>query len=284
VARKYFMEHHPLRDMIGTVYSQYFLAYLKFNTSNQAKIFAYGFLFKSSFLLQNTELMELYYNKVNQTSLNDEVHVIPAALKYGVQLLYADFTQNECLFQKYFGEMKKVRLQYRKSSEKSVCSFEYTVLESLIFTNRTKEMKYLIENTTLQVDSDLDFIPTERKNTHVEVWNILCAAAYQKMGNELKTAFYLNLVNLEKLGIGWTKYYSLMYYFVKLKCAEKNQQSPIISKLRSLISETYFSYYQSLLNDYLEFDERNTAENSNKREAEAFSPPCKLAKSVLAVS
>lgn len=139
LARKYFIEHHPLRDMIGTVYSQCFLAYLKFNTSNQAKIFEYGFLCKNAFLLQNTELMELYYKKVKKTELTDEVHVIPAGLKFGVQLLYADFTDNNLLFRKYFVERKKVRLQYKEASEKSFCSFEYTVLESLVFSNRTKK-------------------------------------------------------------------------------------------------------------------------------------------------
>lgn len=124
LARKYFIENHPLRDLIGTVYSQYFLAYLKFNNSNEAKIFAYGFLFKGAFLQQNMELMELYYNKVQETELTEGIHVIPSGLKYGVQLLYTDLTGNEKLFKKYFNEMKSVRLSYIEHSAKSVCSFE----------------------------------------------------------------------------------------------------------------------------------------------------------------
>ena len=260
LARKYFIEHHPLRDMIGTVYSQYFSAYLKFNTSNQAKIFAYGFLFKSAFLLQNNELMELYYKKVKETELNDEVHVIPAALKYGVQLLHADYTGNEYLFRKSFAEMKKVRLNYIEASEKSVCSFEYTVLESLIFTDRTKEMKFLIDNNTFQKYKDEDFIPLQRKRTHDEVWKILCATAYQKIGEKENTETYLNRVNLENLEIGWTKYYSIMYYFVQLKRRGDDQQTIIISKIKTLIDETYFSYYDTVLDDYLE-----GSENKHKR-------------------
>jgi hypothetical protein len=106
LVRKYFIECHPMRDMIGTVYSQYFLAYLKFNQSNEAKIFAYGFLFHGAFLQQNSELMELYYRKVKETKLKAEVFVIPAGLKFGVQLLYADFIQNEDLFKLTFDEMK----------------------------------------------------------------------------------------------------------------------------------------------------------------------------------
>ena len=252
LARKYFIENHPMRDMIGTVYSQYFLAYLKFNKSNEAKIFAYGFLFKSAFLLQNTELMELYYKKVKETELTEEVHVIPAGLKSGVQLLYADFTGNEYLFRKYSAEMKKVRLQYLEASEKSVCSFEYTVLESLIFTNRTKEMKFLIENNSFQKADDEVYIPLQRKETHDEVWKILCAVAYQKMGDQKNTKLYLDRVNLENLGIGWKKYYSLMYYFVQLNVAGKNQEADIISKLETLINDTFFSYYQTLLDDHIE--------------------------------
>lgn len=252
LARKYFMEHHPLRDMIGTVYSQYFLAYLKFNTTNEAKIFAYGFLFQGAFLLQNTELMELYYQKVKETEISDEVHVIPAGLKYGVQLLYADFTGNEYLFRKYVIEMKKVRLQYIEASEKSVCSFEYTVLESLIFTDRTKEIEFLIENNTFQKNNDHDFITSQRKKTHDEVWNILCVAAYQKMGNKGNTNYYSDQVDLENLEVGWKKYYSILYYFVQLKMSAPNTQKSTILKLKSLIDETYFSYYQDMLDEYLE--------------------------------
>ncbi|MBF8457318.1 hypothetical protein IV494_08990 [Kaistella sp. G5-32] len=256
MARKYFIENHPSRDMLCTVYSQYFSAYLKFSTTNEAKIFAYGFLFKSAFLLQNKELMDLYIKKVKDTELTEEVYLIPAGLKYGVQLLYADFTGNEYLFRKYFAEMKKVRLQYVEASEKSVCSFEYTVLESLIFTNRTKEMKFLIENNTFQKAGDKYFIPSQRKKTHDEVWKILCATAYQKMGDQQNSDLYLSQVNLENLGIGWEKYYSIMYYFVLLKSADKPEQNNIISKLQILVDSTYFSYYENLLRDYLEVLER----------------------------
>ena len=252
LARKYFIENHPMRDMIGTVYSQYFLAYLKFNKSNEAKIFAYGFLFKSAFLLQNTELMELYYKKVKETELTNEVHVIPAGLKYGIQMLYADFIGNEYLFRKYSAEMKKVRLQYLEASEKSVCSFEYTVLESLIFTNRTKEMKFLIENNTVQKENDEGYIPLQRKETHDEVWKILCAVAYQKMGDQKNTEWYFNLVNPENLEIGWKKYYSIMYYFVDLNRVEEEAKTNTIAKMKVLINKTYFSYYQDLLNNFLE--------------------------------
>lgn len=251
LVRKYFIENHPLRDLIGTVYSQYFLAYLKFNNSNEAKIFAYGFLFKGAFLQQNMELMELYYNKVQETELTEGIHVIPSGLKYGVQLLYTDLTGNEKLFKKYFNEMKSVRLSYIEHSAKSVCSFEYNVLESLIFTNRTKELQFLIENNTFQQNSDQSFIPSERKQTHLEVWKILCAVSYQKMGDFKKMQYYLDLVKLENLGIGWKKYYSLMYYFALLNVADKNKEADIISKLEGLINETYFSYYQFLLDDHI---------------------------------
>ena len=268
MARKYFIEHHPLRDMIGTVYSQYFLAYLKFNHSNQAKIFAYGFLFNSAFLLQNTELMELYYKKVKETELTDEVHVIPAGLKYGVQLLYADITRNEYLFRKYFAEMKKVRIQYIEDSEKSVCSFESTVLESLIFTNRTKEIKFLINNNSFQKNDDRTFIPLERKQTHDEVWNILCATAYQKIGDHKNAALYLNTIKLENLGIGWRKYYSILYYFAKLNCKDRNEQSSIILKLKTLIDENYFCYYNNSLNEYSELADKKKKQFDDIREFE----------------
>ena len=266
--RKYFIENHPLRDMIGTVYSQYFLAYLKFNQTNEAKIFAYGFLFQSAFLLQNTELMDLYYNKVKDTELTENVHVIPAGLKYGVQLLYADFKGNSSLFRKYFAEMKKVRLQYIKVSEKSVCSFEYTVLESLIFTNRTKEMKFLMDHHTFQIENDQDFIPLQRQKTHETVWNILCAAAYQKMDDHKNTELYFNLVNLDNLGVGWKNYYSLLYYFVQLKDTDHHQEMKTISKLKTLINKTFFSYYDDLFNNLFETSEKEKKQFGHLKEIE----------------
>lgn len=257
MARKYFMENHPMRDLLGTVYAQYFSSYLKFSRTNEAKIFAYGFLFQSAFLLGNEEFMELLYKKVAETELTKEVYVIPAGLKHGTQLLYADYTGNEKLYQKYVAEMKKSRLYYVKASERSVCSFEYTVLESLIFTNRTKEMKFLIENNTVQKEIDEYFIPVTRKKTHEQVWKILCAAAYQKMGDEAQSELYLNEVDLEQLGIGWEKYYSLMYYFTQLKSAGIIDKTTILSKIKILLQETCFSYYEDFLRDYLKVTTQN---------------------------
>ncbi len=257
MARKYFMEHHPMRDLLGSVYAQYFLTYLKFNHSNEAKIFAYGFLVTGAFLVQNSELMELFYHKVKNTELTKDVYVIPAGLKYGVQLLYADFTGNEYLFRKYLAEMKEVRLKFVEQSEKSVCSFEYTVLELLIFTNRTKEMKFLIENNTFQKTRDEEFVSYQRKKTHEEVWNILCAVAYEKMKDDENRDFYLNKIQLENLESGWQKYYSILYYFVQLKKAESSEKPKILSQLDFLIDQTYFSYYEKLLNDYLQNSEEN---------------------------
>lgn len=191
--------------------------------------------------------MDLYYNKVKETELTENVHVIPAGLKFGVQLLYADFTGNENLFKRYFAEMKKARLRYRTASEKSVCSFESTVLESLIFTNRSQEMKFLIENNTFQVNNDEDYIPSKRKETHDEVWKILCAVAYQKMGDKKNTERFLNQINLKNLGTGWKKYYSLLYYSVYFHSAQQDQKIECFSKLKILIGETYFCYYQNYL-------------------------------------
>lgn len=65
IARKYFMEHHPMRDLACTIYSQYFLTYLKYNSGMEARLFAYGFLFMGAFLSDNMELQKLYFKEVN---------------------------------------------------------------------------------------------------------------------------------------------------------------------------------------------------------------------------
>ena len=251
MARKFFMEHHPMRDMLGSVYTQYFLAYLKFNTSSEAKIFAYGFLFKSAFLQQNLELLELYYKKVKEVELTKEIHVIPVALKYGTILLYANFTKNEYLFRKTFKEMITSREAYISASQKSVCSFEYTVLESLIFTNRKKEIRFLLENHVSQTEDDQYFVPQDRKNTHEEVWKILQAVSFQKLGHEAESKRLLNSIDLDKLGIGWKNYYSIFYKFLELDFSEGRKKEKCITDLQKLIDKTYFFYFQEQLNAQL---------------------------------
>ena len=250
LVRKYFMENHPMRDMLGTVYSQYFLSYLKFNQTNEAKIFAYGFLFQSAFLLENDELLELVHSKVSETELTPDVHVIPAGLKFGVMLLYADYTGDEASFTKTFEMMKIFRAKYIPASRESVCSFEYTVLESLIFTGRTEEMRFLLENNTFYTSSKPSSIPPERKRTHDEVWNILCAFAYNKIGDVAAARKYLTCVNLDNLGFGWKKYYSIIFYLVQLELSDPKDRHKILIKLRQLVEETRFSFFETQLATY----------------------------------
>lgn len=245
-AREYFIERHPMRDLLGTVYIQYFTAYLKYKHNNEAKIFVYGFLFHSAFLLQNTELMELYYTKVRDTELIDGIHVVPAGLKYGVMLLYADFIGNAQLFRQFFNEMKKMRKKYISASQKSVCSFEYSVLELLIFTNRVKEMKFLMDHHTPQTESDDPSIPAHRKQTHDEVWKILCLISHQKLANPEEAQYYLKKINLENLGVGWQKYYSILYYQTLLQFSVDDHDN-IRQKLATLVKGTYFTYFEEFL-------------------------------------
>lgn len=237
-----------MRDLLGTVYIQYFSAYLKYKHDNEAKIFAYGFLFHGAFLLQNTELMELYYTKVRDTELTEGIHVVPAGLKYGVLLLYADFIGNAQLFRKSFNEMKKMRIKYIPASQKSVCSFEYSVLELLIFTNRVKEIKFLMDHHTPQTESDDPSIPTDRKQTHDEVWKNLCLLSHQKLGNTEDVEYYIHTIHLENLGIGWKKYYSILYYLALLQFSvDEHEQNNIRKKLVNLVEETHFTYFEEIL-------------------------------------
>jgi len=254
MVRKFFLEHYPIRDMLGTVYSQYFLAYLKYNKNDEAKIFAYGFLFKSAFLQENEELIHLYFNKIKEIDLYSDVFVVPAGLKYGVQLLYADYVKDDAYFKIVFSEMKKWRKKYIQKSEKSACSFEYSVLELLIFTNRVTEIQFLIDNNTEQIFPDRHFVSEERKQTHREVWKILCAAGYQKIGNKDKCLHYLKQIDLTNLGIGWNKYYSILYYLICLQNPEFNSEVDSYTKLLSLIDETYFYYYHTSIQEIFKND------------------------------
>ena len=247
-ARVFFMEHHPMRDLAGTVYSQYFQEYLKHETSNEAKLFAYGFLYMGAFLTENKDFMGIYHHKIVETELTPEVYVLPAGRKFGVQLLHAWTKNDDKTFYKIYAEMLKARDFYKEISQKSVCSFEYSVLEHLVFTDKTEEMQFLIDNNTSQLFSDKEFVNQDRKENHEECWKIMCSLAYFKMKNYELSKQYLSAVNLKKLSVGWEKYYAILYYFVKYKFDEKDEKSLIKNKISQLIGETHFTYYLNLVN------------------------------------
>lgn len=247
LARVFLMEHHPMRDLICTVYAQYFNEYLKFSPTNQAKIFAYGFLFMGAFLSENEELIDLYFKKIDQTELTEDVYLLPAGRKFGVVMMYAEHTKNDSLFEKTFSEMLVARENYRCASEKSVCSFEYSVLEHLIFTDKFQEMKFLIENNTTQKFNDKEFVPQDRKENHDTVWDIMCGYAFSKMGDAEQAASYLNKVNLDALSIGWERYYAIIYHLAKLNITADQEKDELMSEIKKLVDKTHFTYYLSLL-------------------------------------
>ena len=144
--------------------------------------------------------------------------------------------------------MLKARDSYKEVSQKSVCSFEYAVLEHLVFTDKTEIMQFLIENNTSQLFSDKPFVRQDRKENHEECWKIMCSLAYFKMKNYELSKQYLSAVNLKKLSVGWEKYYAILYYFVKYKFDEKDEKSLIKNKISQLIGETHFTYYLNLVN------------------------------------
>lgn len=243
LARTFFMEHHPLRDLAGTVYVQYFQDYLKFEQSNEAKLFAFGFLYMGAFLTDNKEFKFLYSERIKNIELTSEVYVLPAGRKFGVLLLESWSKKDKKDFKKIYNQMLIARENYTHISEKSVCSFEYAVLEHLIFTDETEEMRFLIENNTFQKYNDREFVPQDRKENHDVCWNIMCAVAYLKMKEHSKCEQYLNKVILENLSLGWKKYYSILFYFVKYEFANDKERITIKNTLEKLIDETHFTFY-----------------------------------------
>lgn len=243
IARKYLMEHHPMRDMACSMYSQYFLEYLKYNNGHEARLFAYGFLFMGAFLSDNQTLQASYFQQILQTELVKEVYVLPAGRKFGVILLYADLTKNEILFQKTWKEMLKVRKDYIDASMHSVCSFEYTVLEHLIFTDRIDEMLFLVDNNIVQKFDDKSFVPTDREKSHREVWKILEAVVYQKLHKFSEVNKIVRRINLSLLNFGWQKYYTLIY-FLCLSKIEGRKKKKMIEKGLELSRELHMTYFE----------------------------------------
>ena len=250
MARYFFIENHPLRDLMCTVYAQYFQEYLKYKHSNEALLFAYGFLFMGAFLSGNREFADIYFRRIQETEITPEVFVLPAARKFGVTLLYAWMTENEKLFRETWHQMLEARPHYFKGSENSACSFEYAVLEHLIFTDRTDEMLYLIQHNTQQ-KNEVAFLPQDRKECHQQVWNILCAFVYAKCEDSQNAKKYLALTEIAKLSVGWEKFYTIIYLLVKLKYADHSDMNKISTEVQRLLSETHFTYYNDFMPEFL---------------------------------
>lgn len=246
-ARIFFIEHHPMRDLSCTVYAQYFQEYLKYHHSNEARLFAYGFLFMGAFLSQNEEFMDIYFQKIQETDLTSDIYVLPAGRKFGVPLLYYWLKKDDDNFRLTYNEMLKARDDYKEASEKSVCSFEYAVLEHLLYTDKTDEMKFLIENNTFQQYSDRDFVPQNRKENHEEVWKIMCSVAYYHMKDFDTCHKHLNSVWIDHLSVGWKKYYSILYLFIVREFLAGEEKDHITQKIADLMEETHFSYYEKYL-------------------------------------
>jgi len=79
------------------------------------------------------------------------------------------------------------------------------------------------------------------------VWKILCAVGFHKVGDTARSQKYLEFINLENLGFGWRKYYSLIYYFFLAEISEARAQNKLCAKLRELVDETHFSFYEDRL-------------------------------------
>ncbi|WP_304344296.1 hypothetical protein [Chryseobacterium koreense] len=264
MARKFFIEEHPMRDMLAGAYVQYFQDYLKFNQSNESKIFAYSFMFLGAFLSENSEFMEIYHRKIEETGLTADVLMVFAGRKFGVQLMYSWLNGDEEKFQDVYEEMLATRSVYQTQSIHSTCSFEHVILDHLIFTDKTAEMKWLIENKTEQEITDRSILPEDRLQSHRECWKILCAVAYHKMGEKENSLQYLNEVALENLSYGCTKYYSILYYFVKYDLVGKDEKVRIKEHLEDLIEETRFSFYNNWLKKkgrHVSFHSRRLAAN-----------------------
>ncbi|WP_234111221.1 hypothetical protein [Chryseobacterium sp. R2A-55] len=245
LVRKFFIEEHPMRDMIAGAYVQYFQDYLKFHRNNEAKIFAYSFMFMGAFLSENPEFMELYHRKIAETEVTEEVSMVFAGRKFGVQLLYSWLKGDDKMFQEVYAEMLVSRRLYLPGSIHSVFSFENVILEYLIFTDKTAEIKWLIENNTEQKIPDCSILPEERLLSHAESLKILCAVAYFKIGDRENSLQYLNDVVLDNLYCGCTKYFSILYYFVKYDFVGKEEKTKIKENLKNLIEETHFSFYNN---------------------------------------
>lgn len=244
LARQFFMEHHPMRDLLSTVYSQYFLEYLKYKDTTEAQLFAYSFLYNAAYLSENEELKDLYYQKLISLKPTPEVFVLPAARYFGIQLLHADSLGNDKLFNEIWEKMLIARLQYKTASEHSVCSFEYIILEELIFTNRVQEMQFLIENHTDQKYQDRNFIPEEIKINHQQVWKILCAIVYHKTAQTEKLELILSEIDLTKLTIGWKDYYSILYHLI-LFSNNQSLGTEQIKTIENLLKGKNFTYLEN---------------------------------------
>ena len=63
------------------------------------------------------------------------------------------------------------------------------------------------------------------------------------------------------LGIGWKKYYSIIYYLVQLKESNTPEQDALIFNIKNLIYQTHFFFFERQLNEILSSNDNPTIEN-----------------------
>ncbi|AFL97934.1 hypothetical protein Ornrh_1784 [Ornithobacterium rhinotracheale DSM 15997] len=244
IAREYFIENHPLRDLVCTGYAMYFQEYLKYKYTNESRLYAYGFLFVGAFLSENKPYIDIYHEQVEKTPLiyppNGVFH-LPAARKFGVSLLHAWLNQDEKRFHEKFNEMLSVRPLYEYSSKYHAFSFDQEMIEHLVLTDRFHEMRMIIDTTVPQVNPDVT--SSSRQTSHQETWKILKAYVYLNTGERKLAENYYKAVNLSLINPGWQKYYTILYYFVKYHFSSIRKKKEVLKKIEELIDITHFTFY-----------------------------------------
>ncbi|UOH78397.1 hypothetical protein MT996_02755 [Ornithobacterium rhinotracheale] len=248
LARDYFIENHPLRDLICTGYAMYFQEYLKYKYTLESRLFAYGFLFIGAFLSENRPFIDIYYQQMENTPITyppNGVFHLPAARKFGVPLLHAWLYRDEKRFREKFNEMLKVRPMYEYSSKYHAFSFDQEIVEHLALTDRFEEMRYIVDTTLAQVNPDTT--ASSRQTSQHETWKILKAYVYLNTGEKTLAENYFKAVNLSLINPGWQKYYTILYHFVGYYFCSSRQKKETIKKIEELINETHFTFYYQLL-------------------------------------
>ncbi|MRJ10595.1 hypothetical protein EDL98_05795 [Ornithobacterium rhinotracheale] len=248
LARDYFIENHPLRDLICTGYAMYFQEYLKYKYTLESRLFAYGFLFIGAFLSENRPFIDIYYQQMENTPITyppNGVFHLPAARKFGVPLLHAWLYRDEKRFREKFNEMLKVRPMYEYSSKYHAFSFDQEIVEHLALTDRFEEMRYIVDTTLAQVNPDTT--ASSRQTSQHETWKILKAYVCLNTGEKTLAENYFKAVNLSLINPGWQKYYTILYHFVGYYFCSSRQKKETIKKIEELINETHFTFYYQLL-------------------------------------
>ncbi|GAB1463781.1 hypothetical protein [Pedobacter sp.] len=245
-AQGMFFENRPLRDCLNKSFKHALPIYLnsKGNT-NEAKLFTYGMLFWSAFLTENRNDINLYFKLIEEMPLTNDIYNIPAARKFGVQLMYYHLTNNETEFIKWFEKTLDIRQEniHLTNFDWNFMNFDFVIIEHLLLIGKYDCCQ---EVWQLHQQDKQKYQRVKQEVQSFDQYRILIDAFCHKGYYKPVMQFDANATRL-----GERKFYTLLFIIYQLNHAQQKahlKRQKLTKQLNNLITDTGYTWFYKLVN------------------------------------